>query len=987
MNETIDYDRISNAALNYSEQLMSMLFPSGSILGREFRIGSLAGEKGNSLSINLDSGLWCDFSSGDSGRNLITVWAAAKDIKNSEAAIEIDKLIHSGGVTSESVVDSVASIKKQKKPAADVWRAIIGSKVKGSPPKTKRVFREDKWESHRITASWTYKTSGGALVGYICRIDYKDGSKECFPYTFCKNDETGEFAWRWKRFKVQRPLYNGQKIFELKKNVAFIVEGEKTAEAVQQIWPSVPVITWPGGTVAIKTAINDIDWTPLEGLRVTLFPDADSQTDKYGNILPEAEQPGMAAMIAIEKHISPIAESTFICRPPDEWRGGYDLADAIADGWDRNMIASFIKRRKDESENKPVSVTEEMEADAAVAAMSADEIEGDEIEITAGSDIAAIIDQFDVPDDLLEQQAASDSEALGYVPDKDLYKIKDAPFSIYGVDGVMGYFRKRGDDLIEVNLTKLTDQVLLNLAPLEYWKRTFPKGAFKLGQIAIQQLKHDDVDWKSAFDRVRDAAYDAGYYAEWKCRGRGFWLDDDNHVLNTGTGLVVNGAAMPFNDFHSKYVYEFVAPGAESEFSMNDDVGAPMLKNEQASKVLDLCKSLEFSNPISAYFLAGWIALAPLSGILEWRPHIWISGSRGCGKSYILNNVIRPLLGSQRLDNSTGLTVAGMTQKLRNDAIPVVFDESESNTRQGAERIDGLLEVIRASSVGKSTAITKGSVTGKTRSFTPRFTTCLASINVAAVNAADTSRITRLDLRERTDEQNRVKFHGPGGTLELIKATAADSEFCASFRARQYYLAKVIKASADVFRDAMARHCGDQRQGDQSGTLLAGAWSLCSSRVPTKEEAEKWIKERDWSVLKIANAESDESNALDVLLASTTRTEVGGSFEDVNIVSLLTHVFSADSTVDIKELNAYKTLLRCGIKPVIEGKERYFHVSTKRDHPYLSRIYKGTMFEGKWKDPLLRMEGAKDSNVTFYQKTKTRAVSIMADCLAEESPE
>ena len=185
----------------------------------------------------------------------------------------------------------------------------------------------------------------------------------------------------------------------------------------------------------------------------------------------------------------------------------------------------------------------------------------------------------------------------------------------------------------------------------------------------------------------------------------------------------------------------------------------------------------------------------------------------------------------------------------------------------------------------------------------------------------------------------------------------------------------------------MARHCGDQRQGDQSGTLLAGAWSLCSSRVPTKEEAEKWIKERDWSVLKIANAESDESNALDVLLASTTRTEVGGSFEDVNIVSLLTHVFSSDPTVDIKDLNAYKTLLRCGIKPVIEGKERYFHVSTKRDHPYLSRIYKGTMFEGKWKDPLLRMEGAKDSNVTFYQKTKTRAVSIMADCLAEESPE
>ena len=50
-------------------------FPNGRQVGREFKVGNLAGEPGQSLSINLDTGLWSDFAVGVGGRDLIDLYA------------------------------------------------------------------------------------------------------------------------------------------------------------------------------------------------------------------------------------------------------------------------------------------------------------------------------------------------------------------------------------------------------------------------------------------------------------------------------------------------------------------------------------------------------------------------------------------------------------------------------------------------------------------------------------------------------------------------------------------------------------------------------------------------------------------------------------------------------------------------------------------------------------------------------------------------
>ena len=72
-------DVVAGLAAN-AEALAREVFPNGIKDGREWRVGSLAGEKGQSLAVHLEgarAGVWCDFSStGDDGDALDLVAAA-----------------------------------------------------------------------------------------------------------------------------------------------------------------------------------------------------------------------------------------------------------------------------------------------------------------------------------------------------------------------------------------------------------------------------------------------------------------------------------------------------------------------------------------------------------------------------------------------------------------------------------------------------------------------------------------------------------------------------------------------------------------------------------------------------------------------------------------------------------------------------------------------------------------------------------------------
>ena len=103
------------------------------------------------------------------------------------------------------------------------------------------------------------------------------------------------------------------------------------------------------------------------------------------------------------------------------------------------------------------------------------------------------------------------------------------------------------------------------------------------------------------------------------------------------------------------------------------------------------------------YLLAGWVVIAPLCGILSWRPHLWMIGPSGVGKSTIFEHLVSQMLGNFKLaGQGMGTTEAGIRQSLASDALPYIADEMDATTASGQEQLKKILEYFRTMSTWRS---------------------------------------------------------------------------------------------------------------------------------------------------------------------------------------------------------------------------------------------------------------------------------------------
>jgi hypothetical protein len=82
----LPFKEINSKTLERLEALCKRWFCNGVIIKREFCVGSLKGEKGKSLKINLTTGKWCDFATGHRGKDPISLVAAMENCRQIEAA-------------------------------------------------------------------------------------------------------------------------------------------------------------------------------------------------------------------------------------------------------------------------------------------------------------------------------------------------------------------------------------------------------------------------------------------------------------------------------------------------------------------------------------------------------------------------------------------------------------------------------------------------------------------------------------------------------------------------------------------------------------------------------------------------------------------------------------------------------------------------------------------------------------------------------------
>jgi len=761
---------------------------------------------------------------------------------------------------------------------------------------------------------WAYHNQYGIVTGYTCRFDLPEGKKDVLPYTYKTNGSASK--WMWKGFDILRPLYNLHELTNRPKAIVLVVEGEKTADAARVLFPKYVVTTWIGGAASVKNT----DWSPLYGRKIYLWNDNDlagllcmfGGWQKNENDDTYKRVTGICEMFEAEfKRIQNSKEF------PKKW----DVADA---DWSPAEAQEYVKNNRVEI---PI-----------ISAYPPNEIP---------MELPLIPVAPPLPEIIPEKPVFLDSDA----PEE-----KNEHFKALGFENndqnLFVFFVFRTNVIIKLSAGGIGVSNLLQLAPLNYWEGRYPKKS---------TVKFDVT---SVADHLIGLCMKQGIFNPDKIRGRGAWIDNNVPVIHCGDILIVDGKYTDFSKHKSKFIYE---AGRELGFSITK----PATKI-QANKLVAMLERLNWGRPVNAQLLAGWIVIAPLCGALKWRSHMWLTGSSGSGKSEIMKLFIKKFLGDIFVDAQGATTEAGIRQYLKADALPVVFDEAESEDKKGAERMQAVLEIMRASSTSDSGKIIKGSSGGNASQFNIRSCFAFASIGANLTQRSDISRITVLEIKTDIREDKKQRW---AETLDIYQETVTE-DFVQAFQSRSIKLLPTILKNATTFSNAAAAELDNQRAGDQLGTLLAGAYSLYSDSIISYEDAKKWIKERDWSEERLIDGTRDEMKILAKIMNAeiTVETHVGnktrtiGELVMVGIAKDIKHDY--ESSLITKEL-AENTLRRVGIR--VEGQKVVFSDTSD----FINKALTSIGFSGKYAQYLTRIDNAeKLEATTFAAGVKSRATRI-----------
>ena len=538
------------------------------------------------------------------------------------------------------------------------------------------------------------------------------------------------------------------------------------------------------------------------------------------------------------------------------------------------------------------------------------------------------------------------------VIDPDPLPDTNAFFTCLGFDNDSFYYQPSSTgQVIRLSRSSHTGTNLVALAPLGYWEALYPS---KTG-----------VNWTAAASSLFERQSAAGVYSPDRIRGRGAWWDQRTSILHLGDRLVVNGIHQPVNAGvpGSPYLYQRLA-------RLHGPSDATPLTDDEAFVIAELAERFHWEVPASGLLLAGWVTLAPICGALDWRPHVWLTAGAGSGKSAILDRYITPLLGDMGLVVAGNTTEPGIRQALRADARPVVFDEAESNERSDQQRMQSILGLARVASSESKAHMLKGSPEGDTQRYTIRSMFLMSSIATALKQGADKSRFAQLTLRNPNDmpRDDRIA-HWESLDKDLDRFVT--ESIGQRLQARTISLIPTIRASVRVFTRAAAEAFDSQRLGDQYGTLLAGAWSLQSSEVITRDQAWRLIEQNNWESYSQSVEIPDERRCLQFILQHQIRVE-GDKTVTRTIGELVDLALHHGSDMTITTDLAAATLGRNGIK--VEDGSIYVSNTAKA----IAGILADTPWSNCWAVVLARLPSARKSGVMWFKGSggNSRAVQI-----------
>ena len=392
-------------------------------------------------------------------------------------------------------------------------------------------------------------------------------------------------------------------------------------------------------------------------------------------------------------------------------------------------------------------------------------------------------------------------------------------------------------------------------------------------------------------------------------RGYGAWREGNDFVFNLGDRLLVNGRSMPLDNKQTveNYVGGVALP-YQDEFATDD----------QMSEWAESLKDCAFESPHAGRCFVGWLVVAILGGALDWRPHLWLIGPSASGKSWLLENVAKRLLG-EYLCITNNVSEAGLSRKLGNATMPVCIDEAE------AETVEQIFIAMRNSATGFGSRLRASPGNGVTTDeFVLRSCFLASSITVPNMTQRDASRTVFVRLK-RDDNPEEWPATESAITASLAGGTAR------RIRNRIIYDMQAVVVGAQKIKRNLMRSGLSARVANQYGAILSGYGYVTGADQGFVRE--EWVDGIS-AEIEFTQATLDFDTAMELLLQ--TKIDIGNKGEKKSILQIYFPI-ATDPDYETVLTDDIERLMWMGIKLTADK-----HLRIAYNHPDLKRAFQKT---------------------------------------------
>jgi hypothetical protein len=339
---------------------------------------------------------------------------------------------------------------------------------------------------------------------------------------------------------------------------------------------------------------------------------------------------------------------------------------------------------------------------------------------------------------------------------------------------------------------------------------------------AVRRKPNDFEADKAAFAMIAACGERGLFDPEGAIRGVGAWTDDDGQLIYHAGDILITPEGEREPATHHGKIYPAYPAIPKPAMAVKDSASP-------GATILETLDTWNWQRDIDAMTALGVIGTQMLGGALEWRPTVWITGSKASGKS-TFQTLIKHLHGGEKgLVQSNDATKSGLTSRIGHGSLPVALDELEPGDERSSKEKD-IITLARVASSGGQWF--RGSSDQKGAGGNVYSTFLFSSILIPGeLKPQDLSRLIILTLTALPE----------GATAPTLRAD--------TWRAKGAALKRILidrwpswSKRLELWREAFAAEGISGRNGDNWATTLSMADMALNEALPNGDMLQGWAR-------------------------------------------------------------------------------------------------------------------------------------------------